>query len=52
VAHANTIFHNGVLWTGLLGRAGDTALAVSGDRISAVGLDDDVLNLRVDEPGQ
>lgn len=43
---ANTIFRNGLLWTGLGGRTDATALAVDGDRIVAVGTDDDVMNLR------
>ena len=43
---SDTIFINGVLWTGLNERHGYTALAVAGDRIAAVGSDDDVLNLR------
>lgn len=43
---AETIFHNGVLWTGRGGRPGVTALAVSGRRIVAVGAGHDVLALR------
>jgi predicted amidohydrolase YtcJ len=43
---ADTIFVNGVLWTGLNERTGHTALAINGDRIAAVGSDHDVLNLR------
>ncbi len=43
---ADTIFHHGVLWTGLGGHPGATALAVSGDRIAAVGSDAEVLALR------
>jgi predicted amidohydrolase YtcJ len=43
---ADTIFHNGVLWTGVGGSSGATALAVSGGRIVAVGTGDDVLALR------
>jgi hypothetical protein len=43
---ADTVFHNGILWTGLGGPTNATALAVRGDRLVAVGSDDDVLNLR------
>ena len=43
---ADTIFHDGVLWTGGGGDPGATALAVSGGRIVAVGTGDDVLALR------
>lgn len=43
---ADTIFLNGALWTGLDERHGHTALAIRGDRIAAVGTDDDVRNLR------
>ncbi|MCC7180916.1 MAG: amidohydrolase [Acidobacteria bacterium] len=43
---SDTIFVNGVLWTGAHERHGHTALAVRGDRIAAVGSDDDLLNLR------
>lgn len=45
-ASAGLLFHNGVLWTGVGGRPDQTALAVSADRIVAVGSDRDVLNLR------
>lgn len=43
---AETIFHNGVLWTGRGGPAAATALAVSDGRIAAVGTGHDVLALR------
>ena len=43
---ADVIFHGGHLWTGLHGRTDATALAVKGDRITAVGDDHDVVNLR------
>ena len=43
---AETIFRNGVLWTGIDGPRDATALAVAGGRITAVGADDDVMNLR------
>jgi predicted amidohydrolase YtcJ len=43
---ADVIFHGGFLWTGLHGRTDATALAVKGDRITAVGDDHDVVNLR------
>lgn len=43
---AETIFHNGVLWTGVGGYPGATALAVSGGRIVAVGDSAKVLALR------
>ena len=43
---ADTIFHNGVLWTGVGGYPGATALAVSGGRIVAVGDSPEVLALR------
>ena len=42
----DTLFVNGTLWTGAGERQGQTALAVAGARIVAVGTDDDVLNLR------
>lgn len=42
----DTILHNGVLWTGVGGRPGATALAVSGGRIVAVGDSPEVLALR------
>ena len=44
MAAADTILHNGRLWTGLHGRS--DATAITGDRIAAVGTDDEVLNLR------
>ena len=43
---AETIFRNGVLWTGIDGPRDATTLAVTGGRIAAVGADDDVLALR------
>lgn len=43
---AETIFHNGVLWTGRGGPPAATALAVSGGRIVAVGARHDVLALQ------
>ena len=43
---AETIFHNGVLWRGVGGSPGATALAVSGGRIVAVGDSQEVLALR------
>ena len=43
---ADTIFHNGTLWTGRQGPNDATALAVGGDRIVAVGREIDVVNLR------
>ena len=43
---ADTIFHNGVLWTGGGGHPGATALAVAAGRIVAVGTSDAVLALR------
>ena len=43
---AETIFRNGILWTGIDGPRHATALAVTGGRITAVGADDDVLALR------
>jgi len=43
---AETIFRNGILWTGRRGPADATALAVAAGRIVAVGADADVLNLR------
>src|SRR4249919_2746396 len=46
MAAADTILHNGRLWTGLGGRSDATALAIAGDRIAAVGSDAEVLNLR------
>jgi predicted amidohydrolase YtcJ len=46
VWRADTILHNGRLWTGLRGRSDATALAIAGDRIAAVGRDDEVLNGR------
>ena len=46
VTSAETIFRNGVLWTGRDGPEGATALAVAAGRIVAVGSDHDVLNLR------
>jgi predicted amidohydrolase YtcJ len=46
MAAADTILHNGRLWTGRGGRSGATALAIAGDRIAAIGADDEVLNLR------
>src|SRR5437763_924875 len=42
---AETVFRNGVLWTGIDGPRDATALAVAGGRITAVG-GDDVLALR------
>ncbi len=46
VTSAETIFRNGVLWTGRDDPEGATALAVAAGRIVAVGSDHDVLNLR------
>jgi predicted amidohydrolase YtcJ len=46
VTSADTIFRNGVLWTGRDGPVGATALAVAAGRIVAVGSEHDVLNLR------
>jgi predicted amidohydrolase YtcJ len=46
VTRADVIFHRGHLWTGRYGPADATALAVTGDRIVAVGREHDVLNLR------
>jgi hypothetical protein len=46
VTSADTIFRNGVLWTGRDGPVGATALAVTAGRIVAVGSDHDVLNLQ------
>ena len=46
VTGAETIFRNGVLWTGRDDPQGATALAVAAGRIVAVGSDHDVLNLR------
>jgi len=43
---AQTIFQNGVLWTGIDGPTDATALAVADGRIAAVGSRDDVLALR------
>ena len=43
---AETIFQNGVLWTGIDGPRDATALAVAGGRIAAVGSRDEVLALR------
>src|SRR4051812_28361201 len=43
---ATTIFRNGVLWAGIKGPRNATALAVAGERIAAVGADDDILALR------
>jgi predicted amidohydrolase YtcJ len=47
VTSADTIFRNGVLWTGRDGPEGSTALAVAAGRIVAVGSEHDVLNLQV-----
>ena len=46
VTSADTIFRNGVLWTGRDGPEGSTALAVAAGRIVAVGSEHDVLNLQ------
>jgi len=46
VEPSETIFLNGVLWTGRDGGAPATALAVAAGRIVAVGSDDDVMGLR------
>ena len=46
VTSADTIFRNGVLWTGRDGPVGATALAVAAGRIVAVGSEHDVLNLQ------
>jgi predicted amidohydrolase YtcJ len=43
---AETIFRNGVLWTGIDGPRDATALAATGGRITAVGSDDELLALR------
>ena len=43
---AETIFQNGVLWTGIDGPRDATALAVAGGRITAVGARDELLALR------
>jgi predicted amidohydrolase YtcJ len=46
VTSADTIFTNGVLWTGRGGPEGATALAVAAGRIVAVGSDDEIANLQ------
>src|SRR5216110_2166169 len=43
---AETVFRNGVLWTGIDGPRDATSLAVTGGRITAVGTDADVLARR------
>lgn len=48
---ADTIFQNGVLWTGIDGPRDATALAVAGGRITAVGANDDVLARRGPDTG-
>jgi predicted amidohydrolase YtcJ len=45
MSRSDTILYNGRLYTGQRGRPGATALAIAGDRIAAVGTDDEVLNL-------